>query len=454
MNRLQKLLGLNKIKQVGDAPQPAPTVETPTAAISRLIPLPITQEAPKLYPVVAPKIDAIELVDHMVRGTDIGMVAGRYQLLKTVGQGKFGKVKLALDIMTGAQVAIKLVTVGGRRHANREQWVKVMKPLMAKEKVVMEALGSHPNIVEFKECITEDFSQSTDPRVDFDRRICFVMEAVDGEELFDVLIREGRFSEERSRHLFRQLLDGLRHCHSKGIYHRDLKPENILIDKNGNLKIIDFGLAAFTENIAVKGLELQNTACGSSSYAAPEVLKGESRGYDPVKADIWSAGVCLFTMVTGTMLLYNADKTTGKELSFNQYLKIVDKVNYGDIVRNRIRDSGKSKTMNLSQPVLSLLLSLLKVDVEQRSSIEKALSNAWITGERRKSIYGDTPVPTCPVATAEQPQESKRLEFRKALVQLDGAKKADLPAIVRSPRGCSPRVQPDKFPVNSPVYGI
>jgi 5'-AMP-activated protein kinase catalytic alpha subunit len=405
-------------------------------------------------------------LDDAIVGTDVNVVGGRYELLKTIGQGKFGKVKLARDLASGAEVAVKIVSVGGRG-ADSNKWQKVMKPLMAREKQVLQALGTHRNIVTLHDVMTEDFS--TNPAADFDRRICFVMDAVNGKELFDVLIKEGRFSEERCRDIFTQMLEGLRHVHNRGVYHRDLKPENILLDNSGVVKLIDFGLAAQAKSDTIDNdsVELQKTACGSSSYAAPEVLKGSrdksSGGYDPVKADIWSAGVILYTMLTGTMLLYNADKKTGKELSFNQYLKCVNSVDYNSIVRQRLRDAAKSRSLNLSQNVLSLLLGLLKVDPTTRFSVDKALDHPWITGamRRKPSTTASNPMParrasapptSRPVAEPAAPA-SKRQEFRKALVQLDGPKKKfDVGGIgpAASPR-CSPMVMGSSEAAQSPV---
>lgn len=414
----------NFFKSTDNTSKPAAVV--PTAAPVKKAPSPSTSND--------------DLSDRILKGTDARIVAGRYHLRHTLGMGKFGKVKAALDTKTGKEVAVKIVTVGGRKHADNEKWSRVMKPLMAREKSVMEALGSHKNIVTFHESITEDFTGQTVPGVDFDRRICFVMEAVDGEELFDVLIREGKFSEARARKYFTQIMEGLQHCHSKGIYHRDLKPENILLDQDGTIKIIDFGLAAQAKDaVNVNRVEMQKTACGSSSYAAPEVLKSVDGGYDPVRADAWSAGVILYTMLTGTMLLYNSDKKTGRELSFNQYLKIVSSVDYHDIVRRRLRDAMKSRSLNLSQSVLGLLLGLLKVDASARLNVSKALEHPWVTGvARRKSLHREV----AERSASRAPTTSKREEFRKALAKLDGSgKRFDVGGIAPLSPRCSPLVR-------------
>ena len=126
-----------------------------------------------------------------------------------------------------------------------------------------------------------------------------VLEFVEGGELFGYITQHGRLEEPEAVRLLRQMLAGLSHCHRYGICHRDLKPENILIDGNRNVKIVDFGFAALQP--ANKTLK---TACGSPHYAAPEVVKAKS--YNGSRADIWSCGVILYAMSTGT-LPFNSD---------------------------------------------------------------------------------------------------------------------------------------------------
>ena len=98
-----------------------------------------------------------------------------------------------------------------------------------------------------------------------------------------------------ARVYFQQLISAVDFCHSRGVYHRDLKPENLLLDEEGNLKVTDFGLSAFSEHLKQDGL--LHTTCGTPAYVAPEVIG--KQGYDGAKADIWSCGVILYVLLAG-----------------------------------------------------------------------------------------------------------------------------------------------------------
>lgn len=120
------------------------------------------------------------------------------------------------------------------------------------------------------------------------------MEYVEGGELFDFIQSCPTIEEKYVVYLFRQIIAALLYCHRIHIHHRDLKPENILIDHSTmQIKLVDFGMAA----LQPKG-NLLSTPCGSPHYAAPELLAFKS--YDGGKADVWSCGVILYVMLTGT----------------------------------------------------------------------------------------------------------------------------------------------------------
>ena len=138
----------------------------------------------------------------------------------------------------------------------------------------------HPNIIKLYEVI------------DSATNLLLVMEFLPGGELYNVIERNGKLSEDKARHYFQQILAGLEYVHTKGYAHRDLKPENILLDKDGNVKVADFGLS----NLFPAG-EFLRTSCGSPNYAAPEVISGSR--YVGSEIDVWSLGVILFCLVAG-----------------------------------------------------------------------------------------------------------------------------------------------------------
>lgn len=197
---------------------------------------------------------------------------GKYQLGRTIGEGTFAKVKVALNIETSLPVAIKIIN---KKCVMDDKLIEQVK----REITAMKHL-QHPNIVQIHEVIATK------------TKIYIVMEYVSGGQLSDKLSYLKRLSESEARKYFQQLVDAVDYCHSRGVYHRDLKPENLLLDSKENLKISDFGLSIWR-----KPGDLLSTACGSPSYVAPEVITDQT--YDGSAADIWSCGVILFELLSG-----------------------------------------------------------------------------------------------------------------------------------------------------------
>lgn len=126
--------------------------------------------------------------------------------------------------------------------------------------------------------------------------VCLVFEYFKGEELYEVVRRKKWLSESDACFIFYSLIKTMKQLKMAGIVHRDIKAENILInEKHDQFKLIDFGFSR-----KFKPGKLFTTAMGSPHYSAPEVLAREH--YDPVKADIWSAGVVLYFMLCGSLL--------------------------------------------------------------------------------------------------------------------------------------------------------
>ncbi|KAA6400217.1 MAG: putative Serine/threonine protein kinase OSK3 [Streblomastix strix] len=197
---------------------------------------------------------------------------GNYLLGKTLGQGSFGKVKLATHTITNEKVAMKIL--------DKERIHDVSDMERITREINVLKLLYHPNVIKLYEVI------------DTQRHIYIVTEFADGGELFDYIVHHGRLKEREACRFFHMLINGVDYCHSHLIIHRDLKPENLLLNSNRNLKIIDFGLSN-----RIKPGGLLKTACGSPCYAAPEMIEGKM--YVGQMSDIWSCGVILFALVCG-----------------------------------------------------------------------------------------------------------------------------------------------------------
>lgn len=186
----------------------------------------------------------------------------------------------ALDLRSPSfpEVAIKLLPRG--------DFVKNYKTYVKRE-IVHQSSLKHPLIINLKEVFLTP------------HHLGIAMEYAAGGDLHKYLLRQGpngHLPEEEARWLFQQLVVGLDYCHRRGVANRDLKLENLLLDHDGSsrplLKICDFGYSKHEMNSSAK------TGVGTAVYMAPEVILGESK-YDAKLADIWSAGIILFTMLFG-----------------------------------------------------------------------------------------------------------------------------------------------------------
>lgn len=198
---------------------------------------------------------------------------GRYQIIKTLGEGSFGKVKLAQHATTGQQVALKII--------NRKTLAKLDMQGRVEREISYLRLLRHPHIIKLYDVI-----KSKD-------EIIMVIEFA-GKELFDYIVQRGRMPENEARRFFQQIIAAVEYCHRHKVVHRDLKPENLLLDDQLNVKIVDFGLS----NIMTDGNFLK-TSCGSPNYAAPEVISGKL--YAGPEVDVWSSGVILYVMLCGRL---------------------------------------------------------------------------------------------------------------------------------------------------------
>uniref|UniRef100_A0A8C8DU26 MAP/microtubule affinity-regulating kinase 3 n=1 Tax=Oryzias sinensis TaxID=183150 RepID=A0A8C8DU26_9TELE len=254
---------------------------------------------------------------------------GNYRLLKTIGKGNFAKVKLARHILTGKEVAIKII--------DKTQLNPTSLQKLFREVRIMKTLN-HPNIVQLFEVIETE------------KTLYLVMEYASGGEVFDYLVAHGRMKEKEARAKFRQIVSAVYYCHQKNIVHRDLKAENLLLDADSNIKIADFGFSnEFTE-----GSKL-DTFCGSPPYAAPELFQGKK--YDGPEVDIWSLGVILYTLVSGSLPF---DGQNLKEL------------------RERVLRGKYRVPFYMSTDCEGILRRFLVLNPAKRCSLEQIMKDKWI----------------------------------------------------------------------------
>jgi eukaryotic-like serine/threonine-protein kinase len=199
---------------------------------------------------------------------------GRYRLDGVIGRGGMALVYLAHDAELGRPVAIKLLA--DNLAADESFRARFMREAR------MAAGLSHVNIVH-----VYDIGQ------DIDERPYIVMEYVDGESLDETLAREGRLPAARVREIALDCCAGLQHAHSAGLVHRDIKPHNLLVDREGSVKIADFGVA---RSLSDPQLTQAGIVLGSARYLSPEQAAGQ-----PVtpSADIYSLGATLYELLTG-----------------------------------------------------------------------------------------------------------------------------------------------------------
>lgn len=203
---------------------------------------------------------------------------GPWRLGRTLGRGSSGRVRLAKHSETGQLAAVKIVPKAKFQKQNTGK--EGLSPLGIEREIIIMKLISHQNIMALYD-VWENKGE-----------LYLVLEYVEGGELFDYLVKRGRLPEEEAIRYFQQIINGVSYCHQFNICHRDLKPENLLLDKNQNIKIADFGMAALEMN-----QKLLETSCGSPHYASPEIVSGKA--YHGSPSDVWSCGIILFALLTG-----------------------------------------------------------------------------------------------------------------------------------------------------------
>uniref|UniRef100_A0A6B2L6C9 non-specific serine/threonine protein kinase n=1 Tax=Arcella intermedia TaxID=1963864 RepID=A0A6B2L6C9_9EUKA len=275
-----------------------------------------------------------------------------YDVHEELGRGTFSIVKYATKKSTGEAVAIKII------NKKRFKDDKAFNQMMREVDILKDI--QHPNIVCYKE-----FYSSKD-------HLYIVLELATGGELFNKIIDEGKLMEDEARNLFFQMLSAVNYLHENNITHRDLKPENILLEKNGNVKISDFGLARLTDQENV-----MKTLCGTPQYVAPEIVRmgipgfpNKPEGYGPA-VDMWSLGCSLYMLLTAKLPFQSTDCVL--------LYQMIEQGNYSfpdDLFHD------------ISKEAKDLISCLLDSNPETRITAKDALNHPWILKAKSKKRPG------------------------------------------------------------------
>jgi len=205
-----------------------------------------------------------------------------FRKIKVIGKGGFGRVLLVEKKDTKKVYAMKILKKGVIAARGEIEHTRTEKSVLSKL--------DHPFLAKLH------WSFQTD------ENLYFVMDFINGGELFHHLSNDKRFSDERAKFYAAEIVSGMEYLHTHGVIYRDLKPENLLLSNKGHIVMTDFGLSK-------EGLHAEDdrtgTFCGTPEYLAPEIIKGE----DYTKSiDWWSVGTLIYEMLTGLPPFYTDDQ--------------------------------------------------------------------------------------------------------------------------------------------------
>jgi serine/threonine-protein kinase len=201
-------------------------------------------------------------------------VSGRYKIIKKIGAGGMANVYLATDLILEREVAVKMMSLDFQE--DKDSLRRFQREALSTTEL------THPNIVNIY-----DVGEGDQPYI--------VMEHVDGMDLKQYIRENHPIPYQKAIDIMEQILNGIAYAHKNDVIHRDIKPHNILIDKDGNIKITDFGIAvALSQN----SITQTNSLLGSVQYISPEQARGN---VVTKQSDIYSLGIVLYELLTGTV---------------------------------------------------------------------------------------------------------------------------------------------------------
>jgi len=299
----------------------------------------------------------------------------KYEHIKDLGSGNFGTARLSRNKKTGALAAIKFIERGDKIDKNVER------------EIINHRMLINPNIIKFNEVFLTP------------KYLAIVMEYAAGGELFDRIVKAGRFSEDEARYYFQQLVNGIEYCHKSGVVHRDLKLENTLLDGSPKpvLKICDFGYSKST----VLDSQPKSTV-GTPAYIAPEVL--QRKKYDGKVADVWSCGVTLYVMLVGAYPF----EDPAEPRNFRKTIHRIMAVRYSF-----------PASLRISRDCMDLISRIFVKDAGERITIPEIKAHRWFT----KTAPREAPASHDP--DSEQTVEAIRDLIEKARSKDEDPKEVD-----------------------------
>lgn len=277
----------------------------------------------------------------------IQMKPSDFEFLSVVGKGSFGRVFLARQV--GYHDKTYAIKVLNKSHVMKKNEVRHVMC----ERRVLAKTSSHPFLVGLH------YSFQTQDK------LYFVMDYVNGGELFFHLSREKRFTESRAKFYAAEIASALGFLHSHNVIYRDLKPENILLDAEGHIALTDFGLCKEDTSFAT-------TFCGTPEYLAPEVL--QRRAYDRM-VDWWCLGAVLYELMFGLPPFYSKDRDMMFDWTLNKPLEFRSNIIITPAARDLLT---KMLAKNKDERIGSVK------DFEEIKSHEFFLSINWTLLEQRK----------------------------------------------------------------------
>ena len=259
-----------------------------------------------------------------------------YKIGRNIGHGAFGKVNIALHVLSGHIVAIKSFNKIKKSFPINRIYYEIK---------LLKKLRNHKNIIKYFE------------HFETDKYFCIVMENISGGNLLNAINKMSKFTEPMAKNIFKQLILTLKYLHNMNIVHRDIKPDNILLELDNTIKLCDFGVSK-----QIKKGQFLTDSCGTPAFIAPEILK--EKAYNPYSTDIWSSGVVLYIMVSGFFPFRGINETE---------------------LRKNIISGNYPELNDVSENLKDLLNKLLEVNPDKRISLDEILKHPWLNEELKEN---------------------------------------------------------------------